>query len=266
MKDSIVKVKNKIPGPLNILLVEDNLLNVKLMAVLFAQHSMHLQVAANGMEAVEKIKNNNFDMVLMDMEMPVLNGYQATAIIRNELKNNVPIIAMTANTLPGEKDRCLQLGMNDYMAKPIDADLLLKSIEKLTRIRKPVSKKTGITKFNTPAVVTDKVCKLDYLVTVTRGNKKMINNIVGVFMEETPAELSALHDAIKKINYTGISNISHKIKSSFSILGISMLEHVFAEMEHLGTNATGIEKIIMLNRHINLVFNRARVEMQQHIN
>ena len=260
MKASTLKVKSKMPGPLNILLVEDNLLNVKLMAVLFAQHSMYLQVAANGMEAVEKIKNNNFDIVLMDMEMPVLNGYQATVIIRSELKNNIPIIAMTANALPGERDKCLQLGMNDYIAKPIDATNLFKTINKLTS--KIVSTKTTITNSQISTVVSDKVCNMDYLMGATRGNKKIINNIVAVFFKETGKELVFLNAAIKKTNYTDISDISHKIKSAFSILGISVLEPVFKEMEQLSSSTSPIGNIELLNRRVQFVFNQAKAEMR----
>ena len=109
MKDSALQLKSKLAlkklSRLHILLAEDNLLNIKLITVLFTQYGITLQVVVNGLEAVEKIKTNNFDLVLMDMEMPVMNGYKATAIIRNELKNNIPIIALTANAQPAEKEK-----------------------------------------------------------------------------------------------------------------------------------------------------------------
>ncbi|MEP7236790.1 MAG: response regulator [Ferruginibacter sp.] len=244
---------------LNILLAEDNLLNIKLITVLFAQYGITIQAAINGLEAVEKIKTNNFDLVLMDMEMPVMNGYEATAIIRNELKNNIPIIALTANAQAGEKEKCLQLGMNDYVSKPIDANNLFKTINKLTR--KMVSTRPGIINSQTTTVVADKVCNMDYLMGATRGNKKMINNIVAVFFKETKKELQFLNAAIKKTNYTDISDISHKIKSAFSILGISVLEPVFKEIENLSSSTSSIGNIELLNRKVNFVFNQAREEM-----
>ena len=117
---------------LNILLVEDNQLNVKLILSLFSEYNLKLQVAENGSVGIEKIKENNFDIVLMDMEMPVMNGYEATTVIRKELKNNIPIIAMTAHAMAGEKERCLSLGMNDYISKPINANLLFEKIYDLT--------------------------------------------------------------------------------------------------------------------------------------
>ena len=89
-----------------------------------------------------------------------------------------------------------------------------------------------------------------------------MHNIVLVFMEETHAELSALNAAIIKTNYSIISDISHKIKSSFSLLGITALDPVFAEMEQLATNDSGIEKIRLLSHRINMVFYQAKEEMK----
>lgn len=117
---------------LNILLVEDNQLNVILIKSLFSESKLNLQVAENGSVGIERLKENKFDIVLMDMEMPVMNGYEAAGIIRQELKNNIPIIAMTANAMAGEKERCLSLGMNDYISKPINANLLFEKIYDLT--------------------------------------------------------------------------------------------------------------------------------------
>lgn len=117
---------------LNILLVEDNQLNVKLILSLFSEYRLKVQVAENGSVCIEKLKENNFDIILMDMEMPVMNGYEAATIIRNVIKNNIPIIAMTAHAMAGEKERCLSLGMNDYISKPINAKMLFEKIYDLT--------------------------------------------------------------------------------------------------------------------------------------
>jgi CheY-like chemotaxis protein len=117
---------------LKILLVEDNQLNIKLILSLFSANNLTVQIAENGSIGVEKIKEGKFDIILMDMEMPVMNGYEATAFIREELKNGIPIIAMTAHAMAGEKERCLSLGMNDYISKPINANLLFKKMYDLT--------------------------------------------------------------------------------------------------------------------------------------
>lgn len=117
---------------LNILLVEDNQLNIILIRSLFSEYNLKLQVAENGSIALEKFKENKFDIVLMDMEMPVMNGYETATFIRNEMKSSIPIIAMTAHAMSGEKERCLSLGMNDYISKPINANLLFEKMYDLT--------------------------------------------------------------------------------------------------------------------------------------
>jgi len=117
---------------IKILLVEDNQLNVLLISSLFSENNLKIQVAENGSDCIEKLKETKFDIILMDMEMPVMNGYEAASIIRNNMKNNIPIIAMTAHAMTGEKEKCLSLGMNDYISKPIDANLLFEKMYNLT--------------------------------------------------------------------------------------------------------------------------------------
>ena len=247
---------------LHILLVEDNTLNAKLVSVLFAQEGIGLTLAKNGQEAIEKIKMGTYDLVLMDMEMPVMNGYQATNIIRQELHNNIPIIAMTANQQAGEMKKCLQLGMNEYMVKPIDAAVLFETIHNLLYRHQPVPAKPVNAKLPVYRLNTEKVCNMGYLTGATRGNKKMMHNILTVFFKETGKELINLKDAIANTNYAVISDISHKIKSAFAILGISVLEPVFKEMEYLSNHTSGIVKIALLNRRVNIVFEKAKSEMK----
>ena len=127
-------------GKLNILLVEDNQLNVMLIKSLFSENNLKLQTAENGKVCLELLKEkmssteftSYFDIILMDMEMPEMNGYETVNIIRNKLKNDIPIIAMTANAMAGEREKCLDLGMNDYISKPIDSTLLFEKINDLT--------------------------------------------------------------------------------------------------------------------------------------
>ncbi len=117
---------------IDILLVEDNRLNVMLILSLFSEYRLKVQVAENGSVAIDKLKELNFDIVLMDMEMPVMNGYESATFIRKNLKSNIPIVAMTAHAMAGERERCLSLGMNDYISKPINANVLFEKIYELT--------------------------------------------------------------------------------------------------------------------------------------
>jgi len=110
-------------------------------------------------------------------------------------------------------------------------------------------------------MIRQKICNLDYLVSITRGNKEKINGLLAVFMEETSEELSALTGAIKKSNYTIICDILHKLTSSFSIMGISSLGPLIREMKDLSTLASGIKKINLLNQRVNIIFLQATEEM-----
>jgi PAS domain S-box-containing protein len=113
---------------LKILLAEDNLVNIALITHLFNEGGIKLDIAKNGKIAVDMLKNKEYDLILMDMEMPEMSGYQATRHIRMEMKNAIPIIAMTAHAMAGEREKCLRLGMNEYISKPINANLLFVKI------------------------------------------------------------------------------------------------------------------------------------------
>ncbi len=105
----------------HVLLVEDNDINQLVAQELLKQASVNVDIAANGQEAVEMVRSGNYDAVLMDIQMPVLDGYEATGMIRRDPRfKNLPIIAMTANALLTDVDRCLKAGMDDHLAKPID--------------------------------------------------------------------------------------------------------------------------------------------------
>ncbi len=114
----------KIDTTINVLLVEDNLMNQKLAIEVLNQFGFEVTSAGNGAIAIELLKNAAFDVVLMDIQMPVLDGYRAARKIRDELKLDIPIIAMTAHVMTGEKEKCMSYGMNDYISKPfIESDL-----------------------------------------------------------------------------------------------------------------------------------------------
>ncbi len=120
---------------MKILLVEDNLMNQKVVMYNLKKLNCTITPVANGKEAFENFKNNNYDLVLMDIMLPEMNGYEITIEIRkfeklNEIKNPVTIIALTANTFENDKEKCFSVGMNEYLSKPFTAQQLIKKIEK----------------------------------------------------------------------------------------------------------------------------------------
>ncbi|MDH5298677.1 MAG: response regulator, partial [Desulfobulbaceae bacterium] len=114
-----------------ILLVEDNTTNQMVASKLLAYHGIDVTIANNGWEAIAALEENDYHAVLMDVQMPELDGYQATAMIRNDLgRADLPIIAMTANAMTGDREKCLAAGMNDYLSKPIEGDTLVATLRK----------------------------------------------------------------------------------------------------------------------------------------
>ncbi len=115
-----------------VLLVEDNLINQKVAVKILQKHDCQVEVACNGKEAVEVLKGNQFDIIFMDCQMPEMDGYEATAAIRKQENNirHTPIIAMTANAMKGDREKCLAAGMDDYLAKPIDKNRLQATLDK----------------------------------------------------------------------------------------------------------------------------------------
>lgn len=123
-----IKIPEEIKAGCKILLAEDNLMNQKLLSFMIKGLGLQLTACNNGREAVEVLKKEKYDLVLMDIEMPEMNGYEATRAIRSELKLNVPVIAATAHESEDEIKKCLESGMNDHLVKPIKEEELLKKL------------------------------------------------------------------------------------------------------------------------------------------
>lgn len=131
--NSLAEFKNheSLKKKTRILLVEDNLVNQKVALALLEKTGIPIDVAKDGLQAIEILKNKEYDLILMDVQMPNMDGFTATKIIRNELKMaRIPIIAMTAHAMKGDKEKCLAAGMNDYISKPVDKNELIRIIQK----------------------------------------------------------------------------------------------------------------------------------------
>ena len=109
----------------NILVVEDNPMNQLLIKTIFENEGFNFIISNNGLEAINTLKEKSFNLILMDLMMPVMNGYEASSIIRNELNLDIPIIAITADVTSKIKDKCIQAGMNDYISKPYKIEELI---------------------------------------------------------------------------------------------------------------------------------------------
>jgi CheY-like chemotaxis protein len=113
-----------------VLVVEDVILNQLLIKIILLDFGFDIEIADNGQIAVDLLQNNEYDIVLMDLQMPVMNGFETTSYIRNVLNSKIPIIALTADVTTADVEKCISVGMNDYISKPIDEQLLFGKINK----------------------------------------------------------------------------------------------------------------------------------------
>ncbi|HXS37805.1 MAG TPA: PAS domain S-box protein [Flavipsychrobacter sp.] len=131
--NEVVNNNNEMLKGIRILVAEDNLINQKVVRQTLLRQKAEVEIAGNGKSALEKLNYQDFDILLMDLQMPEMDGYTATYHIRNIMKNPVPIVAMTADAIKGESDKCFEVGMNDYISKPFDPKELYNKILSLTR-------------------------------------------------------------------------------------------------------------------------------------
>ena len=123
---------------LKLLLVEDNLLNQKLICLTLGKYGFNIDLAENGAKALSMIKDNHYDLILMDIMMPVMDGLETTRIIRESEKNSdkhTPIIGLAANTLDSDRQRCIANGMDEYLVKPFDVSEFLRILELLSIVK-----------------------------------------------------------------------------------------------------------------------------------
>jgi signal transduction histidine kinase/CheY-like chemotaxis protein len=199
-----------------VLVVEDNSFNQKLIIHLFKNWGLAFDLVENGKEAVAVLKTNKYDAILMDMQMPEMDGYTATQQIRNVLKLDTPIIAMTAHALAGEREKCLSYGMNEYIAKPIREKQLFDLITTYTHLQNDTAEQKDIIIENEY-----KYINLQYMKEISAGNLQYEKSVTEQFIEAIPNEIELLENAFAAKDFTALKQIAHNMKTSISIMGLT---------------------------------------------
>jgi two-component system, sensor histidine kinase and response regulator len=211
---------------LQVLLAEDSLVNQKLAAALLEQQGHMVTVVSNGKDAVAATAAGRFDLVLMDVQMPEMDGLEAVAQIRARERSSgahLPIIAMTAHALKGDRQRCLAAGMDGYVAKPIRAEELLATIDSLvTRQRSPAAKDA--------ATVADAVNWGDSLKAM-RGDRQLLNAVVEATLVELPRLVSNLAAAARGGDLAAARLAAHTLRGSLGYFGVPGLVQAVGEVE-----------------------------------
>ena len=217
VETEIIEVE-KLNKNINVLVVEDIALNQLLMKTLLDDFGFERDIAENGKVAIEKLEKNSYDVILMDLQMPEMNGFEATEYIRNTMNSEIPIIALTADVTTVDLAKCKSVGMNDYIAKPVDERLLYSKI--LNIVRKSSSKKAKEVKKNN-VVKTKKYTDLAYLESRTKSNPKLMMEMIDAYLQQTPSIVAAMTESLRNKDWELLRASAHKMVPSFSIMGIS---------------------------------------------
>ncbi len=202
------------PGEsLRILLAEDNRVNQEVAVTLLGKHGHSVVIANNGREALSALEGQIFDLILMDVQMPEMGGLEATAAIRAKEQGtgkHIPIIAMTAHAMSGDREKCLQAGMDGYVSKPIKIKSVLQAIEAAVPFvtREAVS----VREQQESAPMIDREEVLEQV----EGDAQLLGSMASLFLADLPNDLAALRSAVELQNAADIADLSHALKGSLS--------------------------------------------------
>jgi CheY-like chemotaxis protein/HPt (histidine-containing phosphotransfer) domain-containing protein len=204
---------------LRVLVAEDNAPNQTLVTALLQQRGHVVVLAPNGRKAVARSAEQPFDVVLMDVQMPEMDGFEATRAIRERERltgGHLPIVAMTAHAMAGDRERCLQAGMDGYVSKPLRPDELIDAIE---RVVKAPGVDGGRREEREAAPLPSLAAEVDRatLLACYGGNRKLLGEVIQTFLLDNPTRLAAIREAASSQNAPAIASAAHALKGSVGL-------------------------------------------------
>ncbi len=242
---------------LKVLLVEDNDINRLYASTILHKWNCICDEAENGEIALELLRKNAYDLILMDVHMPVMDGLETTRIIRKSFpfsKKNIPIIAFTANAIKGEKEDYIDIGMNDYISKPFIPDELHSLISKYYLATNVT---TNISGFKAP------FSDLSYLKSISDGNEAFIQEIIDTFIKQTPLRMAQMQEAVDKKEWTTTGDLAHQLKPNLTLLGINQVVELTQSIETDGKFTKNIDTLPKRVTQLIKVINEALEELKQ---
>lgn len=223
---------------MKILAVDDNMINREILFDLIKDANPYIDVdlAVDGEDSIAKLKNKSYDVILMDLQMPKKNGYEATEYIRKQMKYplcDTPIVAMTAHALENVAEACFKAGMNDYISKPIDMNFLGNKLVKIMEKKNRLPEKFA--RFKT--------VDLEHLQELTKDNKDRILKYINIFLSNLPDELETLKKHAETRDFKSVRESLHKIKGIVAYMGIKSLTRLFSSAEYVNLEALGDEAL-----------------------
>jgi CheY-like chemotaxis protein len=221
--------------PLHILLAEDNAVNQKLALRILERMGYRADVAANGLEVLTALGRQPYDVVLMDVQMPELDGLATSRQIRLQwpAARQPRIIAMTANAMQGDREACLEAGMDDYISKPIQVKELQAALEQTAIAGQQKEAAAVLTAPVLDQAVLDELRKLE-----ADGAPDLLADLIGLFQQETPPLMDSIRDAVAAGNADKLRSAAHTLKGSSSSLGARTLADLSADLERKGRSGS----------------------------
>ncbi|QRQ99570.1 ATP-binding protein [Dyadobacter sandarakinus] len=219
---------------LRVIAAEDNTLNQKLLSAIFERLNVPLTIVNNGQEALDKLREEEFDLVLMDIQMPVMDGYTAIREIRSHISKTIPIITMTAHAMVGEKEECLSIGANSYISKPFKESELITTIAQLgNREHFFEQTSTKSTDHLTPDTMTDAIINIDYLTEITGGDAELRGELIALFETDSQIQLQAIEESAAARDLDKLKHAIHKFRSSLFSVGMLSTANQYKDLEAL---------------------------------
>jgi len=218
-----------------ILLVEDNITNQKVALNILKRFGYNADAASNGKEAVKALEMRPYDIVLMDCQMPEMDGYEATGEIRNPeskvLDHKVPVIALTAHAMKGDREKCLEAGMDDYLCKPVNPQELCDILEKwVAKQNYSLQEETTVSDIKPVQDIFDKASLIDRLM----GDEELANKILGEFLEDVRRMLTALKEALDNDDASLVQHRAHTLNGASATVGAVALQEMAHHIEVAG--------------------------------
>jgi CheY-like chemotaxis protein len=261
------EINYKSLGHRRVLVVDDIEMNQQLAKHIMQSWGFTVDVAANGKEAVQKVEKNFYDLVLMDIQMPEMDGVQATESIRrlkDATKAATPIVALTANLLTGDGDRYLEKGMNDYLPKPLDEQRLFQLISKnLLNGPDPVSIIEPLKNDTAETISKEKLYDLTMIHGLSGGDQGFIKQMVDLFIQTMPASMKELQATLDQQDWEAMGKLAHKLKSTTGSMGIESIKDEIRMVEMNCKKNENLDQTPALARKCIQVINRTVLQLKQ---
>ncbi len=251
---------NSLLKGLHLLVVDDHLINLTIAKKIVQHWGVTVETASNGAECINSLNEKKFDVILMDMQMPVIDGIEATRLIRKSGKeyNSIPIIAMTAAALPEERERCLNSGMNDYLAKPFNPNHLLEILKK--HFNPPAQELSDLDETE----IESAFFNLDYLLEVCGDNREFLIEMIGMFKTDIPLLIAEMKEHFKNEDFNELSRTAHKGKSTAGYMNAESMRNLFISIE-VEVKKTTFENTLLTQYidEIERIFKKIITELQK---